>query len=386
MTRNELNLEQEHDKPKLLFVINVDWFFVSHRLPLAIRALEKNYEVHLACNITDKKQYLESLGIHVHPLNISRNGTSVFNELLILNNIYRILKHVKPDIAHFVTIKPVLYGGIVSRFLKIRKKIFAISGLGSVFVAQGIKAKLLRQFIKRLYQIALNGKNTYVIVQNNQDYDTVLKMSYISPKKVTMIHGSGVDLKVYEYTPEKSGIPIVVMAARLLKEKGVFEFASAAKAFLEKKIDVEFELYGDIDIGNSSSLTADDLSEISKIDNLKIRGFTHNIESVLQNAHIVVLPSYYGEGLPKFLIEAAACGRAIVTTNMPGCRDAIIPNTTGLLCKPKDVSSLVASIELLLNNQKMRQDMGFKGREFAENKFNIECVIKEHFKIYEQTQ
>lgn len=384
MKKIDLTPQQEPLKSKLLFVINVDWFFISHRLPIALRAIEKNYEVHLACNVTNKQQYLEDLGIRVHPFDISRNGTSLFNELLILKKIYDIIKCIKPEITHFVTIKPVLYGGIVSRFLNIRKKIFAISGLGSVFVAQGLKAILFRQFIKYLYQIALHGKNSYVIVQNHQDYDTVLSMSHICSNNVTIIYGSGVDMEKYQYLPECEGTPIVVMAARLLKEKGVFEFAATAKAFFEKNIPVMFELYGDIDMGNSSSLTKNDLFEMAKIPNLKIQGFTHDIKSVLQNSHIVVLPSYYGEGLPKVLIEAAACGRAIVTTDMPGCRDSLIPNQTGLLCTPKDVPSLVSNIEILLKNHKMRQDMGIAGRKFAENKFNIESVIEQHFKIYEQ--
>lgn len=389
MFAQEKQLEQQKegiDNKKILFIINVDWFFISHRLPLAIRAIEKNYEVHLACNITDKKEYLERLGIVVHPLNLSRNSTSIVNELFILKNIYQVLKQVNPSIAHFVTIKPVLYGGVASRLLNIRKKVFAISGLGSVFVAQGLKANLFRLFIKYLYQIALNGKHSYVIVQNLQDRKIVLKMSHINKNKMTTINGSGVDMKLYIYTPEIDDIPVVVMASRLLKEKGVFEFAAAARAFLDKNINARFELYGDIDTGNSNSLTKQDLIKISKISNLKVQGFSYDIKSILQNSHIVVLPSYYGEGLPKVLIEAAACGRAIVTTDMPGCRDAIIPNVTGLLCKIKDVPSLVSTIEILLKDHKMRQKMGIAGRKFAEREFDIKNVIEQHFKIYEQEE
>ncbi len=368
---------------KILFVINVDWFFISHRLPLSLEALKKGYEVHIACGITDKKGYLESLGLTVHPINISRSGMGIKNEIKSFLEIYKLLKKVSPDIVHFVTIKPVLYGGIVSRFLGHFRKVFAISGLGFVFVAQSIKAKMVRTIVRIMYKIALGGDNSHVIVQNPEDKKVILSFDTINNKDITLIKGSGVDLKQYFYKSSENIIPKVVMASRLLKEKGVFEFAEAAKILEKRDMKVEFELYGEIDEGNPNSLTKGDLDKISKIPNFNVKGFSSNIKSVFQKSDIIVLPSYYGEGLPKVLIEAASCGRAIVTTNMPGCKDTIIENKTGLFCKVKDAESLAKCIEKLILDSDLRNNMGRNSRKLAEQEFDIKKVIQKHFEIYE---
>ena len=359
---------------KILFVVNVDWFFISHRLPLALEALKKGYEVHLACGISDKKEYLESLGLIVHPLNLSRSSTGIKSEIKVFGEIYRILKEINPDLAHFVTIKPVLYGGIASRFLGSFRK---------VFVAHTFKAKIVRTIVKAMYKIALGGKNSHVIVQNPEDKKVILSFNVTGYKDITLIKGSGVDLEQYFYKISENNIPKVVMASRLLKEKGVFEFAQAAKILENKNLKVEFELYGEIDEGNPNSLTKTDLEKISKIANFETKGFSSDIKSVFQKSDIVVLPSYYGEGLPKVLIEAAACGRAIITTDMPGCKDTIIENQTGLFCKEKDSQSLAFQIEKLILDKYLRNSMGKEGRKLAEQEFDINKVVEKHFDIYE---
>ena len=367
-------------RKKILFVVNVDWFFISHRLPLALEALKRGYEVHIACGITDKKEYLESLGLIVHPLNLSRSGTGISVEIKAFGEIYRTLKEINPNIAHFVTIKPVVYGGITSRFLSIHNKVFSISGLGFIFIKQGLKATLVRMLIKTMYKFALGGKNSHVIVQNPDDkavLDSIVKVP------ITLIRGSGVDLSQYEYNEEKNENIKVSMACRLLKDKGVFEYIEAAKILKQKLPNVEFELYGDIDIHNPASLTSDDIEKIKNDGFVKVHGFTSNIAKVFSDSNIVVLPSYR-EGLPKVLIEAAACGRAVVTTDVPGCRDAIEPNITGLLCKVKDSKSLASMIEKLIVDKNLRNSMGTAGRELAEKEFDINKVVEKHFEIYER--
>lgn len=364
---------------KILFVVNVDWFFISHRLPLALEALKRGYEVHIACGITDKKEYLESLGLIVHPLNLSRSGTGVKGEIKAFCEIYNLLKEINPNIAHFVTIKPVLYGGVASRFLSINKKVFSISGLGFIFIKQGLKATLVRMLIKTMYKFALGGKNSHVIVQNPDDkavLDSIVKVP------ITLIRGSGVDLNQYEYNEEKNENIKVSMACRLLKDKGVFEYIEASKILKKKYLNVKFELYGDIDIHNPASLTSDDIKKIKEEGFVNVYGFSSDIAKVFSDSNIVVLPSYR-EGLPKVLIEAAACGRAIVTTDVPGCRDAIEPNVTGLLCEVKDTESLASVIEKLILDKDLRNSMGKEGRKVAEQEFDINKVVEKHFEIYE---
>lgn len=365
---------------KILFVVNVDWFFISHRLPLAIEALKKGYEVYIACGITYKKEYLESLGFTVHLLNLSRSGIGIKSEITAFCEIYKILKEINPEIAHFVTIKPVLYGGIASRFLNIGKKVFSISGLGFIFIKQGFKASQVRIAIKTMYRFALGGKNSHVIVQNPDDKAVV---NSIVSVPITLIRGSGVDLSQYEHIEENNENIKVSMACRLLKDKGVFEYIEAAKIVKQKLPNVEFKLYGDIDIHNPASLTSEDVENIKNDGFVKVYGFSSDIAKVFSDSNIVVLPSYR-EGLPKVLIEAAACGRAVVTTDVPGCRDAIEPNITGLLCEVKDSKSLASTIEKLIINNDLRNSMGKAGRELAQNEFDIKKVIEKHFEIYER--
>ncbi len=367
------------DMKKILFVVNVDWFFISHRLPLAIEAKNKGYEVHIACAITYKKEYLEQLGFIIHPLILSRSGVSIQAEIKAFFSIYKVLKEIKPTIIHFVTIKPVIYGGIASRFCAIEKRIFSISGLGFIFIKQGFKASLIRAIVKILYNLALGGKNSHVIVQNLSDNNVVESIVNVP---ISLIRGSGVNLEEYTYKEENLNSLKVVMASRLLKDKGVNEYIEAAKLLKEKGLEVAFELYGDIDSGNPTTLTREDIDQIQKDGFVKINGFSQDIANIFSNANLVVLPSYR-EGLPKVLIEAAACGRAVVTTDVPGCKDAIEPNTTGLLCKVKDANSLAKLIEKLINDQKLRLQMGKQGRDLAQKEFDIKMVVSKHFEIYE---
>lgn len=364
---------------KILFVVNVDWFFISHRLPLALETLKKGYEVYIACGVTDKKEYLESLGLKVHSLNISRSGTGIKEEIKVFLEIYKILRKIKPDIAHFVTIKPVLYGGIASRFLSISRKVFSISGLGFIFIKEGLKAFIVRMLIKTMYRFALAGKNSHVIVQNPDDKTVV---NAIVDVPTSLIRGSGVDLSQYNYIEENNENIKISIACRLLKDKGVFEYIEASKILKNKFKNIEFELYGDIDIHNPASLTKADVEKIKKDGFVKVYGFTSDIARIFSKSNIIVLPSYR-EGLPKVLIEAAACGRAVVTTDVPGCRDAIEPNITGLLCEVKNPKSLAEQIEKLLLNSELRNNMGKEGRKLAQKEFDINKVVEKHFEIYE---
>jgi len=366
---------------KLLFIVNVDWFFVSHRLPIATAALKEGYEVHVACGITDKKEYLESLGLIIHPINLSRGSTGIAQEFKSFRDIFKVLISVKPNIIHFITIKPVLYGGIASRIIGITNRVFSISGMGYVFTSKKKKTSILRFFILRLYRLALGGTTSRVIVQNTDDRDILAQYNVIEESQEILIRGSGVSLKTHAYKKEPDGVPIVVMASRLLKDKGVIEFIEAAKMLQKKGILATFKLYGDIDIHNPASLTQNEVDEIKKEDIVEVHGYTDDITKVFSTSNIVVLPSYR-EGLPKVLIEAAACGRAVITTDVPGCRDAIEADETGLLVKVKESEPLAEAIEKLLEDKTLREQMGKAGRELAEKEFDIEKVIDTHLDIY----
>lgn len=371
-------------KTKLLFVVNVDWFFVSHRLPIAIKAIEQGYEVHLLCAITDKAKYLEGLGLIVQPFSFSRSGKNIFSELTTFFNLYRQIKRIKPDLIHLVTIKPVLYGGIAARMVKVPGVISAISGLGFLFVRRsGLGVQLLRYIALFLYRFAMGHPNQRVIFQNPTDLDSLVTAGGVGKDKVRLIRGSGVDLRDYPLLPELNGIPIVVMASRLLKDKGAYEFVEAARILQSRGIKARFQLIGDPDPGNPESVAKESVQAWMEEGVVECLGFRADIPDLFSKAYIVVLPSYR-EGFPKVLIEAAACARAVVTTDVPGCRDAIEPNVSGLLIPARDAVALAQAIECLIENAALRQQMGKAGRILAEREFCIEKVVAAHLDIYRE--
>jgi len=365
---------------KLLFIVNVDWFFVSHRLPIAIKAIEMGYDVHLACGVTTMLDKLTLEGIVVHPLALSRSGTSLLGELKILADLFKIIKNVNPDIVHSVTIKPVLYGNIVAQLLNVPLRVASISGLGYVFITSGIKSKIFRSFIAAMYRVALTGAEA-VIFQNKSDRDVLMLMGGVSSEQTVFVRGSGVELDQYAVVDEPRDSSVVILVARLLIDKGVNEFVSAAKILKSKRPDIRMVLVGEVDLANPKSIEIAQLSSWIEDGVVEHWGYCENIAKTMAKANIVVLPSYR-EGLPKSLIEAAACGRAVITTDVPGCRDAIEPNRTGLLVPVKAVEPLVAAILKLIDDVELRRRFSLRARQFAEENFNINDVVDKHLAIY----
>ncbi|TPH17046.1 glycosyltransferase family 4 protein [Litorilituus lipolyticus] len=369
-------------KKKILFIVNVDWFFVSHRLPIALAAIKCGYEVHLSCAVTDKGKELESLGIFLHPLSLSRSGVGIFNELIALKQLYSVVKSVKPNIVHSVTIKPVLYGNIVARILRVPVRVSSISGLGYVFIAAGFKARIFRAFISTFYKVALGGI-TSVIFQNTSDRDILKKLGVINSEQEVFIRGSGVNLDLYPVTNEPEGTPVVMLVARLLIDKGVNEFISASKIMKSNVSNIRMVLVGDTDLENPKSIAPKELDKWVSSGIVEHWGYSYDVAQTMSKANIVVLPSYR-EGLPKSLIEAAACGRAVITTDVPGCRDAIEVNKTGLLVPVKKDKPLADAILQLINDDELRKQFAINGRALAEQAFDINDVIKKHLDIYNQ--
>lgn len=369
---------------KLLFIVNVDWFFVSHRLPIALKAIEEGYEVHLACSFTDKKQELTGYGIHTHDINFSRSGNSLFNEFSSIKNIRKVITKISPNVIHSVTIKPVIYSGLVLQTLS-KKPAFvgAISGLGYVFSANTLRTKLTKMLVSLLYRLALSHKVKIIIFQNDSDELILTDVAKLDASQKVLIRGSGADLKYYTLKPEPENLKIKVsMACRLLKEKGVYEFVAAAKLLQDKKINVEFVLIGAPDDGNPNTVTIAEINEWHNEGIITYLGQRDDIHSIFSDSHIVTLPSYYGEGVPKVLIEAAACGRPIVTTDNPGCRDAVIPSITGLLVPIKNSEALAEAIQRLVEDKELRINMGSRARAFAEQEFDVKSVVNKHMDIY----
>lgn len=367
----------------LLFVVNIPEFFLSHRLPLAIGARNAGFTVHIATGPGSACQQIAELGFEHHLLPISRSGLNPLVELRTLWGLYELMRKIRPDLVHLVTIKPVLYGGLMARLAGVPAMVAAISGLGTVFVDRDQARSWMRRGVEWLYRVALGYPNSKVIFQNPDDRAALIGVGAVRKDKTALIRGSGVSLASCTMRPEPEGVPVVTFAARLLEDKGVREFVEAARVLRERGVVARFWLAGSPDPGNLTSISEKELSHWSKDGCVETLGYRIDIPNIFANSNIVVLPSYR-EGLPKSLIEAAACGRAVVTTDVPGCRDAIEPESTGLLVPVRDPLGLADAIQFLIENPERRKQMGASGRALAEREFAIEKVVDAHLAIYQE--
>ena len=370
----------------LLFIVNVDWFFFSHRLPIAIKAQSEGYKIHVLCKFTDKIIPLRSYGFELHNINFVRSKLSLFSDFIALIKIAHIFFYVKPDIVHLITIKPILLGGLLARFFSVKSLVVSIPGLGLSLDAKSVTQKVRRMIIFFFYKFIFSHKNMKIIFQNVNDIKLLREKIKLSNSKIILIHGSGVDLEVFSYTPLNKKIRTVAFIGRLLKNKGIYDFIEACN-YINSSIKnlpykVNFVFFGKIDPENPTSLSFKDIKEIQNKGVVDYLGESDDIAGMMKNIYMVVMPSYYGEGLPKVLIEAAASGRPVITTNLPGCRDAVLNNISGLLVEPCKPLQLAKAIYDLLINFKKASMMGYRGRRLAENKFNVHEVTSSHINIY----
>ena len=368
---------------KIIYIVNVDWFFISHRLPIAIEALRQGHEVYIFAKDTGKMEYLKSLGISIFPINLERGSINPFQSLKLLSGLKEQIAKIKPDVVHLVTIKPVLIGGLAAILAKVPAIVYAISGLGFIFTNTMLKAKILRLGIIPLYRLALSAKNKIVIIQNLDDLRILRQYVAIPESQTVLIPGSGVNLEQFNIQPLPLVNKTVLMACRLLADKGVYEFHQSVLLLKAKYPNVRFVLVGGVDPDNPASLAEQELNEWVKNGDLEWWGHQSNMPEVLSQATIVVLPSYR-EGMPKVLLEAQALGRPIVTTDVPGCREAIENGKTGFLVKVKNSQSLADAIEKLINNDELCLEFSHNARVLAEQKFDIKQVVNTHIHIYEK--
>lgn len=381
-------VRQEEKTTIVLYLVNAPEYFVSHRRAIAKEAQARGAKVHVVSNIggqADKVavEVIHQDGFIYHDIPMYRGSQNPFFEIRAVVSIYSLLKKIQPDLVHLVTIKPVLYGGLAARLARVPAIIAAVAGLGTIFLNSSLFAKFRRWGVSRLLRYALRFNRVQVIFQNPDDRDVLVLLGVILPEQASLIRGSGVSLELYPYLPERDDVPVVIMAARLLKEKGVSDFIEAARLLHERGVYVEFRLAGLPDPGNPSSVTDRELTFWGRQGYVRLLGHCSDIADQYTYAHIVCLPSYR-EGLPKSLVEAAACGRAVVTTNVPGCRDAILPGVSGLLVPPKSPAALADAIQLLTENSPVRKAMGAAGRDFAEKEFDIKIIVRQHIDIYKK--
>jgi glycosyltransferase involved in cell wall biosynthesis len=369
--------------PRLLIVVNVDWFFISHRLPIAIAAKQCGFEVHVATTFTCRsyKEALVSHGLLVHELCIDRSAKNVFRIIKNFFMIFALVQKLRPDLVHLVTIQPVLFGGLAARVAGVKRVVYAVSGLGHAFLGNSLASRFRRYCVKLLYRCSLGARQKIVIFQNKEDLEMVSSFCPLADGQYKIIPGSGVDLSRFVYTPIPRGVPVVQMASRLLATKGVREFVDAAGLLATRGVRARFQLIGEPDIYNPAAIPLPEIDEWKKQGIVDILGHRDDLYMLMQEAHIICLPSYR-EGLPKVLCEAAASGRPVVTTNVPGCRDSIEDGVTGLLVPSHDHIALADALEYLLKRHSLLIKLGVNARRRAEKLFDCRDVVDQHLKLY----
>jgi len=367
----------------IIYVVTEDWYFCSHRLFLAKAALAEGYNVSVVTQVKNHGGIIESAGIKLVPVTFSRSGRNPFSDIKTIWSLYHIYLKERPDLLHHVSLKPVLYGSIAARLAHVPVVINAMTGLGYVFTSKQFFARLTILIISPVLKILLGFKNTYSIYQNMDDQKLLAGVNELTNKKSIIIRGSGVESNLFVPVENNTYPPIVILASRMLVDKGVHEFVKAARILKEEHIDAQFILVGRIDNENHSAITESELQQWQHEGIIEWWGHRDNIVDILQKSSIACLPSYR-EGMPKFLLEAASVGLPIVTTDVPGCREVVINNENGYLVPARNPKALADAIKKLLKDETLRKRMGERGRALVEREFDIEKIVEQTISLYQR--
>tara|TARA_B100000780_G_scaffold278512_1_gene252265 strand:- start:666 stop:1808 length:1143 start_codon:yes stop_codon:yes gene_type:complete len=364
-------------KKSIAFVINVDWFFCSHFKEIALLAIAEGHCVYLLTTNTGLKEDIEQCGLKFIDIGLERSGKTFLNEIKYINSLYKELNIINPDVIEFITIKPVIYGALLSRFLNGSEIYAYVSGLGFLF-GNNKKFALGKFFMKSfIYPFALRYKSINIIVENQEDRKIISKISKRRQDDIKVINGVGVDLSEFQNNTSSIKPTKIIIVARLLKDKGIFEFIKIAEILSKKYENLKFTIVGDMDTSNPMSLKQNQVDQINKNASIIFLGRRRDISSLLNASDIFLFPSYR-EGFPKVLMEAAASGLPAIAFDVAGCRDAIIDNETGYLAPFNNVDILLQKLDYLLSNHDEFKRMSINARNHAEKNFSNNAISKIH--------
>ena len=374
---------------KILINLTEDWFFKSHFLSRAIDAKKSGYDVFVTCNESNDRKFIEQRGIKFISSSLNRRSLNPFYELFVLIKYFFIFRKINPDIVHNVGPKPIIYGSIAARINNIKSVINAPIGMGFVFSSESIKAKFLKLILLFLLKLTLNthngnDKKNRVIFENSDDMNFFLKRKIVKYNDSILIRGAGVEIdKELIKNKKKNDIPTVALVARMLEDKGIYEFVEAAKILKNKKIKVRFLLIGDVDKKNPTSLKQSTLKSWNDQQIIEWLGWVKDVKKILLGIDVLCLPSYR-EGLPKSLLEGASLALPLITTNTVGCREVVKDGVNGYLVPIKDSIGLSLAIEKLIKDKDLRLKMGEKSLKIAISQFSSEIINSQTIKIYNE--
>lgn len=368
---------------KLCILTNTDWYFMLHRKDIALEAKQKGWDVTVLSPDTGYQAEIKDLGLKPKPITMTRAGLNIFEELKTVWHLYRCYRKERPDVVHHVGMKAILWGTLAAKLAGVPGVVNAVNGLGEFF--SGGMNRLLVITMIRVQRWLLRRDGVRVIFQNHDDKKFYTDNKIIEESQVRYIKGSGVSLTKYPFSPEREeGKIIVMLTARMIVDKGIFTLTQAAEKLRKNYEDkVEFWLVGGTD-NHPRAITEEQLKSVCDGSYIKWLGYQTDLVTLFKQCHIVALPSYYMEGLPKVLIEANAIGRPIITTDWRGCRDAVDDEVNGFLIPIKNPDALADKLQHLFDHPALRINMGKNAREKAEREFDINIVVQKHIDIYEE--
>jgi glycosyltransferase involved in cell wall biosynthesis len=375
-------------RPKLLFLATEDWYFWSDRLPVARAARDAGFAIVVAARVRAHGERILAEGFALRPLRWRRRGDGLLGAARAITEIARIYRDERPDILHHLALKPMLFGAIAAKLAFAGRaegpaRIDAVMGLGSGFAAGMPGGRLLRPLLRSALRLAANrGGAARVVVQNPEDRDALAALG-VERERIVLIGGSGVDTAHFAPLPPPEGGEVTVaLVARMLRDKGVLDAVAAVRQLRARGVAVKLLLAGGTDPDNPGSLAEDELAALGAAPGVEWLGAVADVRTVWRRAAIAVLPTTYGEGLPRALLEAAACARPIVAYDVPGCREIVRPGVTGRLVPPRDVAALAEAIAALAADPAQRARMGEAGRTLVEREFANEIVIERSLALY----
>ena len=378
-------------RPDILMLLNSMVWFHSHRTPLARGILANGWTLDLAAPGAEKDPQLQQIShnnrqITSHDLAPVSSSLNPFFHLRQIAGNCAVIKNLQPKIIHALGMRHVFYTGLALRILRSKTPaIYTLAGLGSLFTGHGARFKVMRILAMPLLRFALSRSQNIIIVQNPDDKKILIDRKMANPAQIVLIRSSGVDLQEFLATKEpESENPIILFASRLLREKGILDFIQAARILKKRNEKARFLVAGEIYPDNPNSLSEHEMQEFHAQNIIEYLGVCNDISGLIKKSAIVVLPSYYGEGVPKILLEAAASSRAVITCDMPGCREAVLDQKSGILIPPKSPEHLSNAIQKLLQNKDIRFEMGKRGRAYMKEYFDVRDVTRKTLDIYEK--
>jgi glycosyltransferase involved in cell wall biosynthesis len=371
------------DRPRLLYLITEDWYFRLHWIGLARAARDAGFEVLLAMRVQEHGLEISGQGFKLFPINLLRRSVNPIREFLAVIELARLYRAEKPDLVYHVAVKPILYGSLAARLAGIPSVINVFAGLGYTYTSDEWKARLFRLLLKFGLNAACNSSGSIAVFQNEEDQAQLVRDHAVRRSHTRVIRGTGVDTDRFRPTSEESGDPVILLPCRMLWDKGVGEFLEAARLVKRQKPRVRFVLVGRCDEENPASIQSVQLHRWQEEGAIEWWGHRSDMPAVLGHAAVVVLPSYR-EGLPVSLLEAAACGKPIVATDVPGCRDVVRHRVNGLLVPPKNATALAEAIAVLLENPGLRNELGRRGRDIVVKEFSSTLVTRQTLALYDE--